>query len=154
MMRMYKMLCTLGVLCMIFFSGQLQAQVVQKQTVLVNRSIEIGSPDGDLILKVTFRKFGEPTYALTYKGKTMLQDSPLGLVTNASDFTKGLMVVEEKTATIDKTYKQDRIKKSQIHYVANELVCKVENDKKQQMEITFRVSNNNVLMVKKRLLKC
>ena len=80
MMRMYKMLCMLGVLCMIFFSGQVQAQVVQKQTVLVNRSIEIGSPDGDLILKVTFRKFGEPTYALTYKGKTMLQDSPLGLV--------------------------------------------------------------------------
>ena len=144
MMRMYKMLCMLGVLCMIFFSGQVQAQVVQKQTVLVNSSIEIGSPDGDLILKVTFRKFGEPTYALTYKGKTMLQDSPLGLVTNVSDFTKGLMVVEEKTATIDKTYKQDRIKKSQIHYVANELVCKVENDKKQQMEITFRVSNNNV----------
>lgn len=144
MMRMYKMLCMLGVLCMIFLSGQVQAQVVQKQIVLVNRSIEIGSPDGDLILKVTFRKFGEPTYALTYKGKTMLQDSPLGLVTNASDFTKGLMVVEEKTATIDKTYKQDRIKKSQIHYVANELVCKVENDKKQQMEITFRVSNNNV----------
>ena len=144
MMRMYKMLCMLGVLCMIFLSGQVQAQVVQKQTVLVNSSIEIGSPDGDLILKVTFRKFGEPTYALTYKGKTMLQDSPLGLVTNVSDFTKGLMVVEEKTATIDKTYKQDRIKKSQIHYVANELVCKVENDKKQQMEITFRVSNNNV----------
>ena len=104
MMRMYKMLCMLGMLCMIFFSGQLQAQVVQKQTVLVNRSIEIGSPDGDLILKVTFRKFGEPTYALTYKGKTMLQDSPLGLVTNASDFTKGLMKLTSKTASRSRKY--------------------------------------------------
>ncbi|MBR6538804.1 MAG: glycoside hydrolase family 97 N-terminal domain-containing protein, partial [Bacteroides sp.] len=108
-MRMYRLLCMLGVLCMISFSGQLQAQV------------SVDSPDGKLNVKVTLQEGGVATYALTYNGKAMLQDSPLGLVTNVSDFTKGLTMVEHSTSAIDKTYKQDRIKKSEIHYVANEL---------------------------------
>jgi hypothetical protein len=129
---MYKMLCMLGVLCMIFFSGQVQAQV------------SVDSPDGKLNVKITVQEGGVATYALTYNGKTMVQDSPLGLVTNVSDFTKGLTMVEHNTAAIDKTYKQDRIKKSEIHYVANELACKFENARKQQIVVTFRVSNNDV----------
>ena len=44
MMRMYKMLCMLGMLCMIFFSGQVQAQV------------SVDSPDGKLNVKITVQE--------------------------------------------------------------------------------------------------
>jgi Glycoside hydrolase 97. len=50
----------------------------------------------------------------------------------------------QKENKIDKTYTQDRIKQSQIHYQANELTCTFTNKEKKNINIIFRVSNNDI----------
>ncbi len=84
------------------------------------------------------------TYSVTYDGKQMLENSPLGMQTNAGDFSKGLALVKYDTCRIDTVYRQTRIKTSQIHYQANELTCYLSNADGGQLAVTFRVSNNDV----------
>ncbi|MES2648783.1 MAG: glycoside hydrolase family 97 catalytic domain-containing protein [Bacteroidota bacterium] len=85
-----------------------------------------------------------PVYAVSYNGKTMLETSPLGLTTNESDFTKGMKFIGSKDSLIDKAYKQDKIKRSEIHYLANSLTCTFENAQQKQISIVFQVSNNDI----------
>ena len=87
---------------------------------------------------------GKVYYSVIYNGKKMLEESPLGLNVNYADFTKELRLIGHESKAIDKTYRQDRIKQSEIRYQANEVICLFENIRKQKMDITFRVSNNDV----------
>ena len=74
----------------------------------------------------------------------MLENSPLGMETNVGDFAKGLKLTGHEVNKIDSRYSLNRIKTSQVHYRANELNCFFDNAKGQKMQITFRVSNNDV----------
>ena len=80
----------------------------------------VSSPDGRLVVTVDINGAGSPTYVVTYDGNTMLEPSPLGLVTDLADYTKGLSIKDVKESKIDKVYHQDRIKSSNNRYVANE----------------------------------
>ena len=60
------------------------------------------------------------------------------------DFAKGLKLTGHEVNKIDSRYSLNRIKTSQVHYQANELNCFFDNAKGQKMQITFRVSNNDV----------
>jgi hypothetical protein len=106
-------------------------------------NIIVTSPDKNLQVSV-FLKEGTINYNLSYRGKLILEDSPLGMVTNISDFSKELHLVDKKESTIDKVYTENRIKKSNINYHANELICSYETSKKEKISIIFRVSNNDV----------
>ena len=70
-------------------------------------------------------------------------DSPLGFIANVGDFSRDMTFTGQKENKIDKTYTQDRIKQSQIHYQANELTCTFTNKEKKNINIIFRVSNND-----------
>ena len=107
-------------------------------------NVKVSSPDGKLQVDVLTPKNGKVYYTVTYNGKKMLEESPLGLNVNYADFTKELKMVGHESKSVDKTYRQYRIKQSEIHYQANELTCSFENIRKQKMDITFRVSNNDV----------
>jgi hypothetical protein len=85
-----------------------------------------------------------PVYSVKYDGKTMLDESPLGLTTNIGDFTKGMKFVKANTAKVDKEYTMNRSKFSKINYKANELIVSMVNGRRHPMEICFRVSNNDV----------
>ena len=74
----------------------------------------------------------------------MLEDSPLGVVTDIGDFSRNMNWIGQKTSRIDKTYTQNKIKKSEIHYQANELICTFANADKQEIDVVFRVSNNDI----------
>ena len=74
----------------------------------------------------------------------MLEASPLGLKTNAADFSQQLRLQDCKTRQIDTVYRQTRIKTSRVHYQANELTCTLSNAEGEQLLVTFRVSNNDV----------
>lgn len=101
------------------------------------------SPDKQLQLTINVQE-GTPTYAVSYKGKTMLQPSPLGLTTNEGDFTIGMKYLSHTESTVDKQYTQQKIKQSSIHYIANTLTCTFENAQSKKLNITFQVSNNNI----------
>lgn len=51
---------------------------------------------------------------------------------------------EHKVTAFDTVYEQSRIKASHIHYRANELLCSFVNGEGKNVQITFRVSNNDV----------
>lgn len=107
------------------------------------QEISVTSPDA--ALKVDFAlKDGLPTYAVSYDGKCMLEESPLGFVADIGDFSQGMTLTGQETRKIDRTYTQDRIKRSVVRYEANELSIGLENAKRIPVNIVFRVSNNDV----------
>lgn len=87
---------------------------------------------------------GIPMYSVSYDGKTILEKSPLGFIANTGNFSQGMSLIGQETSQINKTYTQDRIKRSVVNYAANELTVRLQNTNKQPVNIVFRVSNNDV----------
>lgn len=107
------------------------------------QNITVSGPDGNLKVS-TGIKNGNPFYTVTYKDKPILEESPLGVVTNVGDFSQKMTYTGAKENKIEKVYMQDRIKKSQVHYQANEWIGTYTNADKKPMDIVFRVSNNDI----------
>jgi hypothetical protein len=104
---------------------------------------EVGSPDGSLVVKLALTN-GAPVFAVTYKGKTFLEPSPLGLETSIGNFTSGLSAAGSQSKTIDETYTLPHGKVREVHYRANELTSVFTNAQKGSLEIIFRVSDHDV----------
>ncbi|MDA3881440.1 MAG: glycoside hydrolase family 97 catalytic domain-containing protein [Prolixibacteraceae bacterium] len=104
----------------------------------------IESPDGKLNLSVFLTGNGKPAYSVRYDNAVMLENSPLGLITNVADFSNEMQVIKSEKETIEKSYEQDRIKRSNISYNANELRVVFANNQNMHIEIVFRVSNNDI----------
>lgn len=105
--------------------------------------IKVAGPDGKLQVQLTINN-GSPAYSVSYNGKPILENSPLGLYTNVGDFSKGMSFVSKKENKIEENYQLNRIKKSSVQYRANELICTFANSNKQEIDIVFRVSNNDI----------
>ncbi len=101
------------------------------------------SPDKYLKLNITVQS-GTPMYSVIYKGKTILENSPLGLKTNEGDFSANMKYLGKSEASISKDYVQDKIKRSEVKYRANKLTCVLENTQKKQISVVFQVSNNDI----------
>lgn len=108
-----------------------------------SQNAEVLSPDGKLKLNVSIEN-GKPIYAVTFNGRVMLHNSPLGLITNEGDFIEGMSFVESSTGKVDKSYKEEKIKQSSIRYEANTLKFTVANADKKKLSILFQVSNNDI----------
>lgn len=103
----------------------------------------VSGPDGQLRVEVSVEA-GIPSYSVTYRGKTILEKSPLGFVSNAGDFSRGMAYAGEKTRKIEEDYRMDRIKRSEVEYRANELTVTLENAGKKPLDVVFRVSDNDL----------
>ncbi|MGL4520002.1 MAG: glycoside hydrolase family 97 catalytic domain-containing protein [Phocaeicola sp.] len=103
----------------------------------------LSSPDSHLKVDISLKQ-GLPVYAVSYKNQSILEDSPLGVVANVGDFSKGLTYVTQQAGSVSKAYQQDRIKQSHITYQANSLTYEVKNGDGQHFTIEFQVSNNDV----------
>ena len=101
------------------------------------------SPDGNLELQLSVNN-GNPVYSITYNGNTMLENSPLGLLTNEGDFRSDMNFVESTTGDVEKEYTQKKIKQSLVQYQANTLKVTLENAGEKQMSVLFQVSNNDI----------
>ncbi|MBP1676487.1 MAG: glycoside hydrolase family 97 protein [Bacteroidetes bacterium] len=105
---------------------------------------KITSPDGKLVVQISANA-GLPSYSVSYNGKIFLKPSPIGLKTNVGDFTKDVVLNDTVLSnSIDNTYALPNIKKSQVHYQANEAVFLCSKNGKRAIDIIFRVSNNDV----------
>ncbi len=106
---------------------------------------DIQSPDG--LLKVILKsESGKTTYVVTYKNKTMLEESPLGLESTIGDFSTGLTFLSESKKHIEENYYLPNGKTSRIHYLANELTVSYLNKNKDTLQVLFRVSNNDIAL--------
>ena len=111
--------------------------------VLVAQPQTVCGPDRLLRVELALRN-GIPVYSVMYKNKLILEESPLGLVTNVGDFSRNMVWQGSRERVIDTLYSQNRIKASRIHVLANELVVTLSNVEQKKVEITFRVSNHDV----------
>ena len=105
---------------------------------------QIASPDGKLVVTVADMD-GRPSYSVSYDNVLFLKPSPLGMIANIGDFSSG-MSLEKNVSTnkIDETYELASIKKSKVHYVANEAVFSFTQQGKTIYDVIFRISNNDV----------
>ena len=108
------------------------------------QDLAVSGPDKKLQVTITLQEGGIPNYLVTYNGKTMLENSPLGLITNVADFSRNLTYVSHQETAMDDNYILRTAKTSQVHYVANELVVTFQNESEQQFDVVFRVSNNDI----------
>lgn len=119
-------------LLVVFFTGAMVAQEVQ-------------SPDGALKVKLT-QEEGTVQYEVEYRGKTLLEPSPLGLETSIGDFASGLRYVGSVTRRVDETYALPHGKVSRVHYVANELTATYINAGNDSLDVIFRVADNEIAL--------
>lgn len=110
---------------------------------LFAQDMAVSGPDKNLTVTVAVEK-GSPVYSVTYKGKVILENSPLGVVTNIGDFSRGMTLYGHETGSVNEEYTLNRCKTSQVHYKANRLSCTFENTGRKKMDIIFQVSNNDI----------
>lgn len=130
--RKKKIITFLTICCFLLSTGISAKQVANTK-----------SPDGQLKLNVSVEN-GSPVYSVSYQGEEILENSPLGLITNEGDFHSNMSFVESSTEKIKKEYVQAKIKHSFVKYEANTLKCTFSNAEDKPISVLFQVSNNNI----------
>ncbi|TCO10669.1 glycoside hydrolase family 97 protein [Natronoflexus pectinivorans] len=120
-------------ICLMLFSSAIMAQQVAS----------VGSPDGKLQVSILVEN-NQAMYSVEYNGNTMLEKSPLGLLTNEGDFRTNMSYVGSEEGVVEKEYTQDRIKHSFIKYHANTLRSTFTNGDGKEISVLFQVSNNDI----------
>ena len=100
-------------------------------------------PDSLLRVSVDVEE-GRPLYSVSYGGKVFVEPSPLGFVADVGDFATGMACKDVKTRSISESYTLDRCKTSAVDYRANELKVTLVNRDGKPVDVTFRVSRNDV----------
>lgn len=104
----------------------------------------IVSPDGKLAVDLTLSPGGTPMYEVKYNGVTMLEPSPLGLVTDFTDFTGGLTVKKSEKSEVERSFPLSHSKTSKIDFKANSLTTTYTNPQGYTMDIEMVVADNDV----------
>lgn len=110
-----------------------------------NTQQNLVSPDNHLQVHFSQTESGSLHYSIARDGKTVLKDSALGLELSEADFTKALSIKNTSAVkTINDDYEMMVGKKHKIHYQANEQTYTLKNASGQELDVTFRVSNDGV----------
>ncbi|MDP0499357.1 MAG: glycoside hydrolase family 97 catalytic domain-containing protein [Verrucomicrobiota bacterium JB022] len=105
----------------------------------------LNSPDGNLALDFYLDDAGQPHYSLERNGRTILEDSPLGLASAQADLTHGflLMSLPEPRHVTDE-YTLNHGKQREIRYEAEEQIVRLEHENGMRLEVIFRLSNDGL----------
>ena len=76
----------------------------------------------------------------------MLEQSPLGLKSNIDDWTQGLELKSHQRAATKKNYTLRQGKQRNITYTANTLAITLQAGRRQQFDVQFEVSDNNIAL--------
>jgi len=107
------------------------------------QAVSVTGPDG--LLRVTAdTKDGRPVYSVTYRDKTILEDSPLGFVANIGDFSQQMTLRAHTEGEVKDSYTLDRSKTSAVDYHAHTLSCTYATADGREMTVAFRVSDNDL----------
>lgn len=104
------------------------------------------SPDGNVILSFSLKNDGTPSYKVSYKNKSVINESTLGFTLKKADpLTNNFKVVDTKKSTFKETWKPVWGEESEILNHYNELLVSLEqNNTNRKMNIRFRVYNEGV----------
>lgn len=104
----------------------------------------LASPTGRLNLVVDTDSAGTAFYALNIDGKTILEPSPLGIVTSVEDFSRGLKLESVQHTDISESINLNRCKQSNADYTACTMVATYSNPKGQKINMEFRLSDDGL----------
>ena len=122
----------------------MSASATQAMPAMDSVTDSLASPDGKTVF-IMSEVDGIPGYSVRHNGVTMIEYSPLGIVTNIGDFTSDLeMTSVTNPETVCDNYSMRNIKKSRINYHANRKAYTFSRDNKKIFDIIAEVSDNNV----------
>lgn len=106
---------------------------------------QLTSPDGNFVLNVQVSE-GTPSYALVYKGKTVLNNSRLGLEMEEASLSGGFTTTEVTNATFDETWSPVWGEYEQIRNQYREMAVTLEQkqSKNRKMTVRFRLFNDGL----------
>ena len=113
-------------------------------------SQQLKSPNGNFIMEFALQNDGTPIYNLTYKGKTVIKPSKLGLeLKEDKNIKKSLLndftIIDKKTSSFDETWKPVWGEVASIRNQYNELAITLnQNETDRQMVIRFRMFNEGL----------
>ncbi len=104
-------------------------------------SVEFSGPDKRLVVTVD-DEGGRPSYRITYDGRSFLEQSPLGLLTDIGDFSQGLSLADSafRISETDIRYELRTIKRSRVEVQAVRAVCPFYKDGRRVIDVEFHVS--------------
>ena len=115
-----------------------------------SNSQQLRSPNGNFIMEFALQNDGTPIYNLTYKGKTVIKPSKLGLeLKEDKNIKKSLLndftIIDKKTSSFDETWKPVWGEVASIRNQYNELAVTLnQNETDRQMVIRFRMFNEGL----------
>lgn len=104
---------------------------------------KVTGPDGKLCVEFNMNN-GKASYNVKYDGEQMLDDSPLGLTATLGDLSQNLTVTKAVMTTRHDKYSLKNIKQSEVDVESNVMRIGMKNDRNQQMDVVFCVSNNDI----------
>ncbi|MCQ2253612.1 MAG: glycoside hydrolase family 97 N-terminal domain-containing protein, partial [Bacteroidales bacterium] len=111
------------------------------------KSVEttVHSQDGNLQFVVN-KENGKASYSVIYKGQTVIEKSPLGLLTDAGDFTQNLEGIPNSgKPTVEQfSYQSQVLKKSNISVSANHLIIPFHQNGVPVFDLEVMVKNNDI----------
>ncbi len=113
-------------------------------------AVELKSPDGLLVVTFDVMDFaaakGCPVYGVTYKGKTVLDSSRLGLELEGVNFSEGLTLAKQTSGQHDETWKPVCAERDSIRDHYNQLVVDLQetNAPHRKLQITFRAYDEGI----------
>lgn len=131
--------------------GKASGEAHSMQSVPESMTKTVLSPDGKTFLTVGLKE-GVPFYRVGYlvqekKGVrevVMLEDSPLGLLTNIGDFTRGMQCVKADVTGKEGEYVLSRSKKDTVRYKATMLALTLRNAEEKTLEMDFHVADHDI----------
>lgn len=105
--------------------------------------IVVSSPNGNVRVAVSSRA-GQPTYTIEYKNQTIIEPSPLGLITNEGTYTADAVFRNYNIENVSDSYTLNRCKVSEVYYEANRLTVTYEYSGERNMDVIFHVGNNDI----------
>ncbi|HSN82404.1 MAG TPA: glycoside hydrolase family 97 catalytic domain-containing protein [Polyangiales bacterium] len=104
----------------------------------------VASPNGELRISAEADAEGRLRYTVTKGGVTIIDSSPLGLVSNTHDLTSGVTMGTGRSRTIDERYTMLVGKRRERRVVANELTLPLEDANGAEAELIMRAQDDGV----------
>ncbi|MDE6371464.1 MAG: glycoside hydrolase family 97 protein, partial [Duncaniella sp.] len=116
-------------------------------TILTTWGVEaadISSPSGRVSVATGVTAAGAPYYSVSLDGKTVIDDSPLGIVTDFADLSTGLSEGECHSVHDSRSYSQDRIKRSHVDVDATRATVIYRGGDGRILEMEWHVADDGV----------
>ncbi len=107
------------------------------------KNFVVTSPNGEVVVNLN-DEGGKLVYNVSYQGVQLLEDSPLGIVTDRLDFTKGVSIENStEPQTVEKAYELRTIKQRNVRVAYRQAVLTVAGEGG-KMEVEWMVSDRDV----------